>query len=54
MNDFIDYCLKAANAPISRRTIAAVVVAGWAGIAAIYQTAQSLAWVWALVTGGAK
>jgi hypothetical protein len=26
----------------------------WLGIAALYQTAQSIAWVWQLVTGGAQ
>ena len=26
----------------------------WLGIAALYQTAQSLAWLWQLVTGGAQ
>jgi hypothetical protein len=26
----------------------------WIGIAALYQTAQSLAWLWSLVTGGAQ
>jgi hypothetical protein len=26
----------------------------WLILAALYQTAQSLAWLWSLVTGGAK
>ena len=36
-------------------SIACIVVAfTWLGIAAFYQTAQSLAWLWQLVTGGAR
>jgi hypothetical protein len=39
----------------STASIACIVAAfAWLILAALYQTAQSLAWLWSLVTGGAK
>jgi hypothetical protein len=40
--------------PSTASIVCIVAAFQWLGIAALYQTAQSIAWLWQLVTGGAQ